>query len=57
MHPLVDEMIDEIVGTACAYDHDEVDVRVQESCNRVQIQISVTDKPVMDIILNLTRIN
>ena len=57
MHPLVDEMIEEIVGTACAYDDDEVDVRVQKSRNRVQIQISVTDKPVMDIILNLTRIS
>lgn len=57
MHPLVDEMIEEIVGTACAYDDNEVDVHVQESRNRVQIQISVTDKPVMDIILNLTRIS
>ncbi|WP_421533926.1 hypothetical protein [Morganella morganii] len=57
MHPLVDEMIEEIVGTACAYDDNEVDVRVQESRNWVQIQISVTDKPVMDIILNLTRIS
>uniref|UniRef100_UPI00301B9C61 hypothetical protein n=1 Tax=Morganella morganii TaxID=582 RepID=UPI00301B9C61 len=57
MHPLVDEMIEEIVCTACAYDDNEVDVRVQESRNRVQIQISVTDKPVMDIILNLTRIS
>ncbi|EPL8095751.1 hypothetical protein PN925_003478 [Morganella morganii] len=57
MHPLVDEMIDELVGTACAYNDDEVDVRVQESSNRVQIQISVIDKPVMDIILNLTRIS
>lgn len=57
MHPLVDEMIDEIVGTACAYDDDEVDVRVQESPDRVQIQINVTDKPVMDIILNLTRVS
>lgn len=57
MHPLVDEMIDEIVGTACAYDDDDVDVRVQESPDRVQIQINVTDKPVMDIILNLTRVS
>ncbi|MGJ7249106.1 hypothetical protein [Morganella morganii] len=57
MHPLVDEMIEELVGTACAYDDNEVDVRVQESCNRVQIQVSVTDKPVMDIILNLTRLS
>ena len=57
MHPLVDEMIEEIAGTACAYDDNEVDVRVQESCNRVQIQVSVTDKPVMDIILNLTRLS
>lgn len=57
MHPLVDEMIEEIVGTACAYDDNEVDVRMQESCNRVQIQVSVTDKPVMDIILNLTRLS
>lgn len=57
MHPLADEMIEEIVGTACAYDDNEVDVRVQESCNRVQIQVSVTDKPVMDIILNLTRLS
>ncbi|WP_341265302.1 hypothetical protein WKC53_13435 [Morganella morganii] len=57
MHPLVDEMIEEIVGTACAYDDNEVDVSVQESRNQVQIQISVTDKPVMDIILNLTRIS
>lgn len=57
MHPLVDEMIDELVGTACAYNDDEVYVRVQESSNRVQIQISVIDKPVMDIILNLTRIS
>lgn len=57
MHPLVDEMIDEIVGTACAHNEEEVDVLVQESNNRVQIQISVTDKPVMDIILNLTRIS
>lgn len=57
MHPLVDEMIDEIVGTACVHNEEEVDVRVQESNNRVQIQISVTDKPVMDIILNLTRIS
>lgn len=57
MHPLVDKMIDEIVSTACAYDDNEVDVRVQESPGRVQIQIHVTDKPVMDIILNLTRIS
>ena len=39
MHPLVDEMIEEIVGTACAYDDNEVDVRVQESRNRRRFRL------------------
>ncbi|GAA0331145.1 hypothetical protein L9H26_06250 [Morganella psychrotolerans] len=53
MHPLVDKMIAEIVGTARSHNEEEVDVSVQESYNRVQIQVNIAEKPVMDIILNL----
>ncbi|WP_202906365.1 hypothetical protein [Morganella psychrotolerans] len=53
MHPLVDKMIAEIVGTARSHNEEEVDVSIQESYNRVQIQVNIAEKPVMDIILNL----